>query len=359
VSLKILIRTPNHLGDCMMALPMINETREAYPGASITVLTPQHLVELLHKNPGVDEILTIPTEYVHGWKAVFRVRDIIAPGDFDIGYILPPSFGAASGFKLAGVKERIGYIADGRRMLLTKPLPLPEPLNSEHRSIVYFNLLRRSSGAALEYVKPKLFLDEEDIQRATELLKVFNLGEADRYAVLAFRAVAASRRWGIANYGALAHRLVGRFGLRVLLTGTSDDARDGDRIVEELAPHVPPAAVVNLAGKTSLRELATIFSRATVFVGNDSGPAHLAAAVGAPVVVLSGADDPKETSPMSAQKRLLYAAHLDCISCVKNKCPLKGEQFMRCMTEITLDMVQKEVVEIAALGTGAAGTAPA
>ena len=149
MSLKVVIRSPNHLGDCLMALPMINETREAYPGASVTLLVPELLAGLFENNPAIDELLRIPTRQVHGLIAVMKINDIIAPHNFDVGYVLPPSFGAAAGFKLAGVKERIGYVADGRRLLLSRPLPLPAPLNSAHRSELYFNLLRRGAGAEL------------------------------------------------------------------------------------------------------------------------------------------------------------------------------------------------------------------
>jgi len=86
-----------------------------------------------------------------------------------------------------------------------------------------------------------------------------------------------------------------------------------------------------------------------VFVGNDSGPAHLAAAVGARVVVLSGADDPKSTTPLATDKRLIYLEELGCISCVKNKCPLKNDQHMQCMKGISVEMVfdaVKELIEI-------------
>ncbi|MBU0982758.1 MAG: glycosyltransferase family 9 protein, partial [candidate division Zixibacteria bacterium] len=179
---RILIRTPNHLGDCVMALPMINETREAYPGAVVTVLTPEHLAELFQPNPGVDRVLTIPREHVHGLIGVFKIKEIIAEQEYDVGYILPPSFGAASGFKLAGVPERIGYIADGRRMLLTRPLILPTPLNSAHRSEVYFNLLRRGSDTEIEYTKPKMFLSQDDSDRASGLLEVYSIKTDDKYA---------------------------------------------------------------------------------------------------------------------------------------------------------------------------------
>jgi len=346
MSFKILIRTPNHLGDCVMAIPMINETREAYPASSVTVLVPDYLAELYEGNPAIDEILSIPSRYVHGLIAVMKIKVLIAPHEFDVGYVLPPSFGAASSFKLAGVKERIGYIADGRRLLLTKPLPLPAPLNSEHRSMVYFNLLRRGAGVDLEYVKPKLLLNKEDNDKAVRILDGFGFPDNEPYAVIAFRAVAESRHWGLDNYTELARAIAKDLKLRVILIGGPVDRKEGDKIAEAIETEDYIDEVINLAGKTSLRETAALLSRARIFIGNDSGPAHLAAAVGVPVVVLSGADDPKETSPISNQKKLLYLDYLECISCVKNKCPLRGEEFMQCLKGISLETVLAAVKEL-------------
>lgn len=342
MSEKILIRTPNHLGDCIMALPMINETREAYPGSSVTMLVPENLFDLFNPNPAIDEIIKIPRQHVHGLISVMKIKDLIAERKFDTGFVLPPSFGAAAGFKLGGVKNRIGYIADGRRLLLTKPLPLPTPLNAAHRSELYFNLLRRGAGVDIDYIQPKLFLNDADIERAVALLSGFGVKEGDDYAAVSFQAVAESRRWGEDNYTELVKRIVTNLGHKVILLGTDDDRKAGDRI----SAAAGAKEVSNLAGKTSIREAAAILSRARFFVGNDSGPAHLAAAVGVPIVVLSGADDPAGTSPMAANKHLLYLKDLDCISCVKNRCPLKGEQHMQCMTGITVETVISEIEHI-------------
>ena len=90
---KVIIRSPNHLGDCMMALPMISEAREAYPGARVTLLVPETFAELFENNPAIDEIIRIPKAHVHGLIAVMKIKDLVAPGDYDVGYILPPSFG--------------------------------------------------------------------------------------------------------------------------------------------------------------------------------------------------------------------------------------------------------------------------
>lgn len=325
-----------------MALPMISETREAYPGATVTVLTPETLADLFVGNPGIDDLWSIPTRHVHGLIGVMKVKEIIARGAFDIGYILPPSFGAASSFKLAGVKERVGYIADGRRLLLTKPLPLPEPLNSHHRSEVYFDLLRRGAGVGFEYAPPKLVVNDADRDRANQILADSGLGPNGKYVVIGFQAVAESRRWGTERFAALAQRIVGGLNLNVVLLGAGADRKAGDQLM--LMSGV--GSIHNVAGMTTLRESAAILVRAEAFVGNDSGPAHLAAAAGAKLIVLSGADDPRETSPISNRKTLIRRDRLSCIGCVKNVCPLKGDAFMQCMREISVDEVYEALREL-------------
>jgi heptosyltransferase-2 len=339
MGLKVLIRTPNHLGDCIMALPMVSETREVHPGSQVTILAPESLVELFTGNPGIDEIIPIPAAHVHGLIGVFKVKELIAKGNYDVGYILPPSFGAASGFKLAGVKERIGYVADGRRLLLTRPITLPEPLNSQHRSVVYFDLLRRGSLSNLDYAPPRLTLNDEDQGKANDILASVGLTEQDKYVAVAHQAVAQSRRWGIDNYASLVQRIIGGLNLHVVLIGSPADRESG----EEVKLASLSESVHNLAGMTSLRESAAVLARSEAFVGNDSGPAHLAAAVGAKSVVLSGADDPNETSPISSCKTLIRRGELSCISCVKNVCPLNRGEQMRCMKLISVDDVYAAV----------------
>jgi len=342
MSLKIVIRAPNHLGDCLMALPMISETREAYPGATVTLLISAPIACLFENNPAIDNFIKVPPDHLHGLLGVMKMKDTLASHNFDMGYILPPSFGSAAGFKLAGIKERIGYISDGRRMLLSRPLPMPEPVGSVHRSKLYFNLLRRGSGKELSYTKPKLFIGDEDDKLGAGVLAGFGIDQNQRFAVIAFRAVAESRRWGKANYIDLIKEIIVRYRFKVVLIGSDVEQNEGD----EIALASGTGKVINLAGKTNLRETAIILSRASLFVGNDSGPAHLAAAVGIPIVVLSGADDPKVTSPVSNSKRVIYLDYLECISCVKNKCLLKDDNYMRCMRDITTDTVVTEIASL-------------
>lgn len=345
MAIRIVIRTPNHLGDFIMALPMITETREAYPGAEVTVLIPEHLASLMTSNIGVDKIIPIPAEHQHGAIAIFKIKALLEQQTYDIGYILPPSFGAAAAFKLAGVKERIAYVADGRRLLLSKPVALPEPLNSSHRSELYFNLLRRASGAELTYSRPKLFLNDGDIEAARQFLEPYNITAETPFCVIGFRSKAESRRWGKERYAAVSLFIVETLGYQVLLMGSKEDTSEGDWIVGQ----VGSPKVSNLAGKMSLREVASVMSLGAFFVGDDSGPAHLAASVGIPVVVAFGAGDPRATSPLAWNAQILYREELACISCLKNKCPLSGENHMACLKGISVETVGEAIREVLAI----------
>ncbi len=336
---KIVVRTPNHLGDAIMAIPMINEVREAHPGSTVTLLVPDYLAELYEQNPAIDALLRISAKHVHGLISVVKIRELLEAERFDLGYILPPSFGAAAGFKLGGVKVRIGYVADGRRLLLTRPLPLPTPLNCQHRAVTYFELLRRSTGQELEFSQPRLLLNEAEIQKGIDLMSGLGIAVEQAYAAIAIQAVAESRRWGVERYTTLVRRLIESTEYAIVLIGGASDHRPGEEMVEAIGS----PRVVSIAGKTTLMESAAVLSRASFFVGNDSGPAHLAAAVEVPMVVLSGADDPKETSPLAPRKRLIYHTELDCIGCVKNKCPLSQDKFMKCMTSISVGDVLNEI----------------
>ncbi|HVP07770.1 MAG TPA: glycosyltransferase family 9 protein, partial [Candidatus Acidoferrum sp.] len=227
---------------------MINEVREAYPGSNVTLLVPEQFADLYESHPAIDGIIKLPAAHVHGMIAVVKIKELVAPHQFHLCYILPPSFGAAAAFKLAGIKERVGYIADGRRLLLTRPFALPAPLNCQHRSLTYFDLLRRATGLDLSYEEPKLFLNEADDAKAAQVLAGFGVGESDRYATLAFRAVAESRRWGATKYIDLAKALIRRYNFKIVLMGSSEDHRVG----EEIVAAVGSDRASNLAGKTSL-----------------------------------------------------------------------------------------------------------
>jgi lipopolysaccharide heptosyltransferase II len=333
MSESIIIRVPNHLGDAVMGLPMVSEAREAWPGSRVTVLCPKSFAGLYESNPAVDDIIAVGADSLHGIGSVFRIKTLLGDRGFTLGIVMPPSFGSASSFVLAGIKERIGYATDGRRLLLTKPLLLPEPVNSVHRSELYFNMLLRATGKTLHYYKPRFIVSDDDVSSAFSVVADAGKFNASEYVAVSFKARAESRRWGVENYAALCCRIVNEFGYQCLLLGGSDDVREGDLI----AAGTPGGQVINLSGKTTIRQTAALMSRAKLVVGDDSGPIHLSAAVGAMVITINGAGDPKETEPATSKKRMTVLREYPCVPCLRNVCPLKGNEFMRCIRDVTVD----------------------
>lgn len=338
---QVAVRAPNHLGDCVMALPMLSDVREAIPDALVTVLVPESLQELLLSCPGIDRIVPIPNRYCHGLAGVMHIRDLLSRERYEYGFILPPSFGAASSFALAKIPNRIGYVSDGRRLLLSKALALPEPVSSEHRSKLYYDLLRRGVGADFAHRPPRLPITEAVTATGRELLGRFFPDGWSRLAVIGFRAVAESRRWGGDHYARVCSWLVEQ-GWSVALIGTADAVAAAGLIATAVnSPHL-----CSLTGKTSITELIAVCSVAGLFVGDESGAAHVAAAVGLPVVIPSGAAEPAETAPLALRRAIVRVESLDCLGCVKNVCPLRSDRFMRCMRDLEPETVIEAIRRI-------------
>jgi heptosyltransferase-2 len=335
--MKLIIRAPNWVGDAVMALPTIDAARELTGADHMAVMARAATAPLFANHPDVDRVIVIDDK-----KSVLagpkQAAAAIKDDAFEVGLILPPSFSSALIFKLAGVKGRVGYASDKRSLLLTRAENIPaEPM---HRARLYLHLLEQTTDQKAKFHNPRLYLSHEDIEAGEQALAAESLSYDDPYIVISPRAIAESRRWGTDNYGTLAGRLSERYACRVVTIGTADDVSAG----EEVKGHAPET-IINLCGKTSLPGAAAIISFSRLFVGNDSGLAHVAAAVGVPLVVLSGPDDPGETSPLSDRKEVIIK-DIECIQCVKNICPKKGDAFMRCMKLITVDEVFDAATEL-------------
>ncbi len=328
--MKLIVRVPNWVGDAVMALTTVDNLKKLTAASHIAVMARKATTPLFVNHPDIDQVIEIDDKSnpILGPK---KSADKIKNDNFDIGLILPPSFSSALIFKLAGVTGRLGYASDKRKLLLTRAIERPD--ESIHRMNRYLYLLRKLTGKEPDVHNPSLYLSHEDITAGGEVLKKFGLSYDNKYIVIAPRAIGESRRWGGDNYGKLASRLINEADVKVILIGTSADSD----AAEEIKSHSPDS-ITNLCGETTLMSAAAIMSFAKLFVGNDSGLAHLAGGVKCPLVVLSGADNPTETSPVCDNKTVIIK-DIDCISCVKNKCPLKGDAFMQCMKMITIDEV--------------------
>jgi heptosyltransferase II len=297
------VRAPNHLGDLVLSLPALHATL-----ADVLVL--ETLAPLLSlAGLGQRRVLT----FSRGFAGTMIVARALRAARYARGVLLPPSFSSALIFALGGVTARRGTDTDRRRALLTDPVPV-ESLSGLHRSAQYMVLV----GAEPTNVAPRLEVPERASAGGEKTIGVFPGGNAP------------SRRWEPERFAELVRRLAKR-GARVVVFGGPNE--------RQLTARVAGDAAVDLGGRTNLAQLATGIASCDLLVTNDTGPLHLAAAVGTPTVSMWGAGDPRITGPLGAGNRMLRHPELDCVPCTKNECPLAVDK-NKCLTLITVDDVE-------------------
>jgi heptosyltransferase II len=321
----IIIRMPNWVGDLVMATPILADLRKAFPKAAITAMCKSPICELLNNDPAIDELFCF-TKPVNSFERREDKRDIISKlqaGKFDLGILLTNSFSSAWWFWQGKVKRRLGYRNGFRNFLLTDAIKRPQ--TKMHQVDVYKKLLE-PLGIFPSNTAPRLFVDEKEVADSKELL--FQRGYKTGKPLIGINPGAAygsAKCWPVDRFRSLCLELL-KDDVYVVLFGDGSS----DALVKEICLGLP-SRVMNLAGLTSLRELACLIKDCTVFVTNDSGPMHIAAAFGVPLVALFGSTDEIVTGPYG-QSQSVINKHVSCSPCLKRKCPID----FRCMTQISV-----------------------
>lgn len=332
------ILAPNWLGDVIMSLPAVSALLAATPERSWTVLA----------RPAVANIyamarLPLKVEPLPHHRGLPRLAGDKAAREL---VIFPNSFHAALlGLRL-GARRRIGYARDRRGWLLKPAVPVPVPGSlPAHESFYYLELLRRAgliSGLPAEdtaRLRVPLYPDAARVARWRRGLAPASADtEAGRIAALHVGASGGSAKcWLPERFAELAGDLARRGATVVIIGGNAE--RELARKIRMLAPH--PEQIKNLAGETSLEDLVALIAAVDVLVANDSGPMHVAGAVGTPVVALFGPTNEKATYPLAetGKLRLVTAADVACRPCNLHECPIDH----RCMGNISVAKVRAEV----------------
>jgi heptosyltransferase-2 len=320
---KTLVRATNWVGDVVMSRPSLRALRAADPRGRLAVLARPWVAELYRLAPEVDEVLVDDPAGAHaGGAGRARLAEEIRAKGFDRAVVLPTSFSTALLLARAGVPERIGYRGEGRSFLLTRAVRL-DLAPGEHQVWKHLRLAA-AAGAALPQA-PDVSWDapksvREGARAALEEARVTGPFAAAHVASFAH----AAKRWDLARFAAVFDALAAR-GLSVVLLGSA-----GEREVNaEAASLSRTARVADLSGRTTLPEALGVLASARLFVGNDSGLAHLASAAGTPSVVVFGATDPDATRPWDGPRadgrpvRLALArTRTPCAPCGWAVCPI-------------------------------------
>jgi heptosyltransferase-2 len=343
---RLLVVSPNWLGDAIMALPAVADLRRRFPRARLMVAARRTISALFRMSPLVDEV--IETQSRRADIAALRALGA------DASLLLPNSFASAWLVRRAGIPERWGYAADLRKPLLSRAVP--RPAIRVHQAEYYRRLLK---GLGIENgpLEPELVVPGRAIDAARELLRASGWGEQQRCVVMApGAAYGGAKRWPAEYFAEVATRLVRERSVHCILIGSAGD-RAITQWVQRIVPQDARASIIDLAGVTTLDTLAGVLALAGACVSNDSGAMHLASAVGAPLVALFGPTRERETAPLVRRggRVDVLINHVWCRPCMLRECPLDH----RCMKDLSPErvfMAVADLLDTADLAPGIANT---
>jgi len=326
---RVIVRIPNWVGDAVMAVPALRDLRRVLPQAHITLVSRPGSADIFVDADFVDEVLVYDRP---GLAATWNQAREWRRRKFDLALLFQNAFEAAAIAFLAGVPTRLGYDTDRRGFLLTHSLPLPGWKDERHESFYYLNLVgqleRNLYGtSASENTEPRfdLFVSEDRKRKALQFLHEHGARMNVPLALLCPGSInSRAKRWPAERYAGLAD-LLAESGVDVALIGSPGELD----VSQEVCKHSQSKPIV-LTGKTTVAEATAIISVADVLVTNDTGPAHIGAALDTPTLVIFGPTNPLTTYPLSASAEIIRRPP-DCAPCMLRDCPIDH----RCMTGIT------------------------
>lgn len=331
---RIIVRGTNWVGDAMMTLPALRELRRLFPNAHITLASRSWAKGLFIGVDFVDELL------IHegrGLRSFFQQVRVWRKGQFDLAILLTNSFESGLVAALAGIPVRIGYASDGRARLLTHPIELPEWRSTRHEIFYYLRIvaglewLFRQQQTFLD-VQPDASLEVSELRKDEARYLLRRQGVAEDRPVIALcpgSINSRAKRWPAESYAVLADRCVDTLGAQILLLGSKEELQVSRRVTDRM--HNKP---IVLTGQTDIADVVAVLSIADMLITNDTGPAHIAAALGRPTLVIFGPTNPLTTRPFSPFAEIIQHPP-ECAPCMLRDCPIDH----RCMTAITPDEV--------------------
>lgn len=359
---SILVRSPDSIGDQILAYPFFHYLREIYPSARITVICAPWVQSVQFRNL-VDDVLTLvwprSASFFDRWDAIEKsARMLRQAGPWDLGVLLPHSFSSALLFFRAGVKVRRGYAGDLRGILLNSALPW-DPNLKIHRAESYVRLLKGLGptgeesylnrpifefwGTSIRGRTQELDLDIPRVVSRFEIERAWSNVEtldppSGPYWVLAPGSRAESRRWPLERFASFAKEVAGEKGWKGIIVGGAGEMEMAQRLTAD-----PSLNLMDWTGRGSPASFSALFRKAMFTLCNDSAYAHVAALCGSPVEVIWGAGGVSESQPLGPGRVQIRLNPVECWPCRKNQCIQVPERKLECLKGIPADDVWSEV----------------
>lgn len=334
--MNIGILLPNWIGDVVMATPALRALREHYGSdARLTGVMRPYVAEVLAGTDWLDETLTLNTRARPRWLNLWRHSRVLKQRRFDQLLLMTNSFSTGLLSWLGGARERVGFSSHGRGWLLTKKLYVPKQAGKAipRSAIDHYLELATAVGATTDNIQTELVATPLELAAADNVWQEFALHRASRVVVLnTGGAYGAAKSWPAEHFALLAKRIVRKYDAAVLvICGPAEKAA-----AQEIVRLADDKRVVSIAHKpASLRLSKGCLAKADLVVSTDSGPRHIAAALGVPTISLFGPTDPRWSSnyhPLAIDLQ----EQVPCGPCAQRTCPLKHH---RCMVDLSVDRV--------------------
>ncbi len=336
---RILVLRYRFIGDTILTVPFLRNLRYAEPDAHIVWVVAPGSSDVVQGIPYVDELVYWDPVTIHadsrgahrtlGAKLRF-IRELRAQ-KFDKAYVLKRSLSSALIALFSGARERVGFDTEGRGLLLTRRVPYR---HDQHEVDNFLDVLR-ADGVPVRDDYLEFWTTAEEDNDANEILIGEGVEPGERLALIHPFAAIPQRGWHLEDFARLA-TLLREQGLRVAVLGSPRE-----RGIFESARHLFGSDCVDLVGKSSLRVTMALLRKATIFVGNDSGVMHLAAAAAIPLVALFGPQSPLKFGPWSERAKILYKK-FPCSPCRQKyftECEPSPRMKPACIEAISVDEV--------------------
>lgn len=315
---RVAVRATNWLGDAVMSLPALRAVRAIFPHARLAVVARPSVAGIYARESAADCVIPYT-----GSRSECAAR--LRAERFDAAILFQNAFDAALLAWQAGIPERIGYRRDGRALLLTRAIPVPQPGEiPRHERFYYLELLRRAGLMERFPQCDAIRLDGIDAARAAGRARLAEMGiEGPVIGISPGAAFGGAKRYD--RFAEIGQALTPA---NFLVFGAPSE----EPLCASVAARIPGAR--NLAGRTSLAEFIDLASACRVFLTNDSGAMHVASALGVPTVTVFGATDDTTTGPTGPLARIVRE-HAECSPCLLRECPIDH----RCMTRVAPERV--------------------
>lgn len=336
---RILIVRTDRMGDVILSTPAIKALRDTYPQAYLAIMVSPYTKDLVEGNPHLDEVIIYDKDSRHkSWWRSLKFALKLKKKRFDLAVILHPTNRVHLVTFFAGITRRIGY-ARKLGFLLTDRIQHAKQYGEKHELEYNLDLIRY---LGIQPKEKNLFvpLRPDSESWAEEFLREKGVGQNDKLLAIHPAASCPSKIWPAERFAEASNRLTEKYGFKVVVVSGPGDWKITENVIGRMR-----GSVINLAGRISLSQLASILKRCILFISNDSGPVHLASAVGTPVISIFGRNQkglsPQRWGPLGLKDGFLHK-EIGCIVCLAHAC----DKEFACLKAITVDEVMRTAERI-------------